>query len=344
MTAPSAVPRFGRKFGRCILAVVALYSVYGVGMFVGSGADEALMLRLIGIVGFPLPLLVAPATYFAAVDHFDLRGEAGPGVRRRHFMQLGYIALCAYAAMHLGYIGHLSDAFISPSYTEFHGMSDAASNDMVPVAILLFVIVAGIGGAVTGRVTRGLAVGVGQTLRWVVVAVLVGCFVVPLVAVVDLAWHGVLPPPWIALFPPAVAFAFVCLVARRDCARLVRSIAARFRRRKGDPWNPLDVAVLDHAIRRVAAPAVEIDESRVHEIVGGVTDAAKGPARSRRDRGRRGPGGGRWPGMAGGFATSWACLTAGFLVLGGVEVSPPTVVSALLAGLMGAAGAVWTSR
>ena len=347
---PVAVPRFARSVGRCLLAVVGLYAVYAVGVFVGVGREEPLPYRLvhiIQIVGFPLPLLVAPATFFAALDSFDLHGEAGSGVRRTHCIQLGLVALCAWLTMHLGLFAsdYAVDTFIGPSPGEIpEGRTDVKGRTTVPIAIALFVVIAGIGGAVTGRVTRGLPVGRRHTLRWLLMAALVSCFVVTLVGLGELiAWHGVLSPPWLALTPPAVALAFVGVVARRDCARLVRSLSARFRLRPRDRAQAVEAAVLVNALREVAAPAVEINEPRVRQIVAGLTNTADQP-QSRRGRRRRTPGEWEWRGMAGGFASSWACISAGFLVLGGAGLSPPTVVSALSAGLIGAAGSVWRSR
>ncbi len=216
---------------------------------------------------------------------------------------------------------------------------------MLPIAVALFVIVAGIGGAVTGRITRGLTAGRRYVARWTVGAGLVGSFLATMVVMADLiAMRGMLSPPWLALAPPAVPFALVCVLARRDCVRVVQSMAERVGLRPGHRPDPAEIDVLVTALRQIAAPAVAIGKPRVQEIVASLTAAAKEPAAAPRTRIRRATEDWRWGEMAGGFAGSWAYLSVGFLWLGGAGLSPATVVSALSAGLIGAAGAVLTSR
>lgn len=345
------VCRFGPCAGFCLLGLIALYAVYAVGAFVALGTAAPFIERVVKLFGmafFPLPLLAAPATYFAALDRFDLHGEMGSDVRRRHCWQLLLIALASHAVLVAAPIAYdyAVRAVIGPYEAVLpEGMAHNNARLMLPFAVALFVIVAGIGGAVTGRITRGLTVGRRYAARWTVGAGLVGSFLATMVVMAELiAMHGVLSPPWLALAPPAVPFALVCVLARRDCARVIQSMAERVVLRKGTRPDPDETDVLVTGLRQVAAPAVAISEPRVREIVASLTAAAQPSTGSRPVPPRREARDWRWGEMAGGFAGSWACLSVGFLWLGGAGLSPPTVVSALSAGLIGAAGAVLTTR
>ena len=344
------------RFGHCValwfLALVALYAVYAVGGFLALGPATPFDHRLVRVFGmaiFPLPLLAAPATYFAALDGFDLYGDMESGCSRSHWKLLGLIALGACVVLLLAPVGYeyAWSAFIGP-YQAVLPEGMAANNNarlMVPFAVALFVIVAGIGGAVTGRITRGLTTGSRYVARWTVGAALVGSFLATMVIMAELiAMRGVLSPPWLALAPPAVPFALVCILARRDCVRVIRSLAERVGVHQGYRPNPAEIDALVTGLRQVVAPAVAIDEPRVREIVAGLTATAGATAGSQPTRSRRKAADWRWSEMAGGFAGSWAYLSVGFLWLGGAGLSPPTVVSALSAGLIGATGAVLTSR
>ena len=76
---------FPRALGWALLVVAGMYLVYDVGVFVALGPDTSIAYRvliMLAMAAFPLPALVAPATYFAALDAFDLYGEHGPGCGR----------------------------------------------------------------------------------------------------------------------------------------------------------------------------------------------------------------------------------------------------------------------
>ncbi len=346
-----AVTRFGLSVAVSLLALVFLYSVYAVGAFMALESASPFVHRLVklgGMAVFPLPLLAAPATYFASLGHFDLYRELSSDVRPGHWKQLGLVALITCLVLVLAPLGYdyAVKTVIGPAEAAL--FDDMAANNarlMVPLAVALFVIVAGIGGAVTGRATRGLTAGARYAVRWTVGAALVGSFLATMVLMAELiAMHGALSPPWLALTPPAVPFVLVCVLAWRDCGRVIQSVAERVGLRRGGRADPGETAALVNGLTRVAAPAVSIADGRVREIVAGLTATAQPATESRTDRGRRESGDRRWGAMAGGFAGSWAYLSAGFLWLGGAGLSQPTVVSALSAGFIGAAGAVLASR
>lgn len=344
--------RFGYCVGLCLLALVTLYAVYAVGGFLALGPATPFDHRIVKVLGmaiFPLPMMAAPATYFAALNRFDLYGDMESGLSRSHWKQLGLIALGASVVLLLAPVGYeYAWRAVIGSYDTVLLERMAAANNarlMLPLAVALFVIVAGVGGAVTGRITRGLTTGRRYVARWTVGAGLVGSFLAAMVVMAELiAMRGVLSPPWLALAPPAVPFALVCVLARRDCARVIQSMAERVGLHRGHRPDPAETGALVNGLRQVAAPAVAIDELRVREIVTGLTASAKPSTQPSRTRVRRAAGDWRWGQMAGGFAGSWAYLSVGFLWLGGAGLSPPTVVSALSAGLIGAAGAILTSR
>ncbi|MCY4573251.1 MAG: hypothetical protein OXF01_10675 [Gemmatimonadetes bacterium] len=337
--------------GLCLLGLIALYAVYAVGAFVALGSATPFVERVVKLFGmafFPLPLLAAPATYFAALGRFDLYGEMGSAMRRRHCKQLGLIALGTFSVLVVAPLAYdyAVSAFIGPYQAVLpEGMAANNARLMVPLAVALFVIVAGVGGAATGRITRGLTTGSRYVARWTVGAALVGSFLATMVIMAELiAMRGVLSPPWLALAPPAVPFALMCVLARRDCVRVIRSLAERLGVHRRDHPNPAETDALVTGLRQVVAPAVAIDEPRVREIVAGLAATAGATAGSQPTRSWRKAADWRWSEMAGGFAGSWAYLSVGFLWLGGAGLSPPTVVSALSAGLIGATGAVLTSR
>ena len=349
------VDGFARRAGFFLLAFVGLYAVYAIGAFLALAPTTPISHRLVSLLGmaaFPLPLSAAPATYLAALDRFDLYRDRGPKARHAHWTQLGFLASGTCAALFLGPFGYESAVqTVAGPYETALLESRVGTNHartMLPVAVALFVIVSAVGGAVAGRATRGMSRGARYAVRWTVGAVLLGSFLATMVVTADLiAMRGVLSPPWLALAPPAVPLALVCVLARRDCVRALQSLAARAGLRREDRADSAEVDALVHALKGVAAPAVAIGEQRVREIVAGLTTTANGAEGAEIPRptgGRREAGSWRLGEMAGGFAGSWAYLSVGFLWLGGAGLSPPTVVSALSAGLIGAAGAVLSSR
>ena len=317
--------RFGHCVGLCVLAFAALYAVYATGAFVALGPDTPLDHRLVRVCGMailPLPLMAAPATYFSALNRLDLYGEMGSGLRRGHWKQLGLIALGTYVVLLVAPVGYeYAWKAVIGSYDTVLIESMVTDNNarlMVPFAVALFVIVAGVGGAVTGRATRGLTAGARYAVRWTVGAALVGSFLATMVLMAELiAMHGALSPPWLALAPPAVPFVLVCVMAWRDCVRVILSVAERVGMRRGGRADPGEITGLVDGLTQVAAPAVSIADGRVREIVAGLTATAQPATGSRPERGRRKPGDRRWGVMAGGFAGSWAYLSAAFLWLGG---------------------------
>ena len=370
--------RFRRRVVVCLWWLTALYAVYAVGAMVALEPGTWLAYRLVmafGMATFPLPVLVAPAVFVAASDYFDLYGTMGPRVRRRHWTLLGLLALGAYAVASLGPAAF--DQMLEAVRGPYHAVSpegvkaNSHARLMAPIAVALFVVVAGVAGAVVGHSTMGLARSRRFLTRWVACFVLVATFWATLVGVDELiVMHGVLSPAWLAVAPPAVPFLLACVLAREHCLRIGEVLLERIGYRRDrmdphvldhvvtlvaeadDPDQAVSAMVAEHdadremvtlvaGIRRVAAPGVAVSERQVRQVV---SAAIAYPAATRRypvpwlqiSR--------QWAETAGAFAGSWACLSAGLLLLGGAAITPPTIVSAAVAGFIGAAATAWMWR
>ena len=332
---------FPRVLGRALLVVVGLYVVYDLGVFVALGPDTSIVYRvfiMLAMAAFPLPALVAPATYFAALDAFDLYGEHGPGVRGRHWKLLGALAVGAYVVVATGPALHdyAVETVMGPieAMPEEGMVADPQARIVIPFAVALFVVAAGVAGALTRRLTTGLPAGRRSVARWAVCIGMLASFMVTLVIVADLIkMQGILSPPWLALAPPAVPFTLVCVLAWRDCAGFTGSVLTRL----GWGRPAVDADALAEALRRTAAAEVTVSESQVDAVVG-ILAAPPTPTKPRSERRRDRSW--RWMGMTAGFLGAWATVSVGFLLLGGAGVSPPTMVSGITAGFFGSAVAL----
>ena len=300
---------FRRRIGAGFGGLSALYAVYAVGAFVALEPGASIPYRLVLILGmaaFPLTVLLAPAVFVAALDDFDLYGTAGPDVRRGHWRLVGLVAMGAGLASAVG--PDLFDhALAAVGYTDHvrvprEGMIvDANARLMIPLAVALLVVVAGLSGAVVGRLTTALADAPRIFTRWVAGVLLIAVFWTTMVVIAELiAMHGMLSPIWLALAPPMVPLLLTCILARDDCARLARSLIdrIRYRHERMDPLilddlvtaiqratdpdetaaSPLahndpdpEMAELLARLHRLEGPREAADESRVREIVNALT-------------------------------------------------------------------------
>jgi len=287
--------------------------------------------------------------------------------------QLGLVALVAFSAglasavgpalfdYALGIVGSTAHVLVPRE-----GMvADANARLMVPPALALFVVVAGLAGAVVGRLTTGLADALRILTRWVAGVLLVGVFWVTMVVAAELiTMHGVLSPIWLALAPPFVPFLLTCILAREDCARIARSLIDRIRYRR-ERMDPLILDDLVTAIRRaddadsgtggttadhqpdpemvelltrlrgLAGPSDAAEESRVRGIVSALAVPPPGVVRDVPQRAEVGLSPGRLQ-TAGAVVGCWACLSVALLLLGGAAIVPPTIASASISGVLGA--------
>lgn len=364
---------FRSRVGAGFLGLSVLYGVYAVGAFLALDPTASAFYRLLVVfrmATFPLTVLCAPAVFVAALDEYDVYGRRVQGVGRR---QLGLVALVAFSAglasavgpalfdYALGVVGSTAHVLVPRE-----GMvADANARLMVPPALALFVVVAGLAGAVVGRLTTGLADALRILTRWVAGVLLVGVFWVTMVVAAELiTMHGVLSPIWLALAPPFVPFLLTCILAREDCARIARSLIDRIRYRR-ERMDPLILDDLVTAIRRaddadsgtggttadhqpdpemvelltrlrgLAGPSDAAEESRVRGIVSALAVPPPGVVRDVPQRAEVGLSPGRLQ-TAGAVVGCWACLSVALLLLGGAAIVPPTIASASISGVLGA--------
>lgn len=328
---------FSRSLGCALLAVVGLYVVYDVGVFIALGPDASVgyrVLIMLAMAAFPLPVLFAPATFFAALDAFDLYGERGPGVRPRHWKLLGLLALGAYLVVAAGPMAHdyAVGALVGPTGASAQeGMvADPQARLVVPFAVALFVVGGGLAGALTGRATAGLTAGRRTCARWGVCLAMFISFLLTLVAVGDLiTMRGILSPLWLALAPPAVSFTLAGLLTWRESSRFFGLLFTRL----GQGRRAVDAGALAEALRRTAAPGVAVSDGQVESVVRTLaTTPSPAPPGSARLQSRS------WHrlGMAVAFAGAWATVSTSLLLLGGGGVTPPTMASGTAAGLFAA--------
>lgn len=371
---------FGRGLTVCILGLVSLYAVYAVGALVALGPDISIAQRLVRVFGmatFPVPTMVAPAVFFAALDRFDLYGQYGSRLRRRHWSLLVIVALSAYVVCAVG------PAIFDRAMEAVMGPSDAIAREgmiaedraqlAAPFAVALTVLVGGLAGAVIGRMTLGLTRARRQLARWAAAVALFVSFWITLVGVGELiTMHGVLSPTWLALAPPGVPFLLTCVLAHRECLRMAGSLLARIRHgaktmdpvalddlvsaviNSGDGDDEVvstlvdeqsadpEMAALVAGIRRVATSRTGTSELQVRRIVATLTKAP--PVATRRESAwnvRRAVDRAR---VVGAFVGASACLSLGLLVSGGAGTAAPVVVSAIVSGCLGAGVIVWMSQ
>lgn len=364
---------FRRRIGAGFWGLSALYGVYAVGGFFALAPEASIPYRLVLVFGtatFPLTVLFAPAVFVAALDDLHLFGPSRPGVRQRHIGLLVLVALAAGLASAIGPI--LFDYALAVTQDVEHVLvpqegvlADANTRLMIPPALTLFVVVAGLAGAVVGRLTTGLADAFRILTRWVAGVLLVGVFWVTLVVAAELiTMHGVLSPIWLALAPPLVPFILTSILARDDCVRIARSIIDRIRYRH-ERLDPLILDDLVTAIRRaddadsgtggttadhqhdpemvelltrlrgLAGPSDAAEESRVRGIVSALAVPPPGVVRDVPQRAEVGLSPGRLQ-TAGAVVGCWACLSVALLLLGGAAIVPPTIASASISGVLGA--------
>ena len=364
---------FRRRIGAGFFGLSALYGVYAIGGFFALEPGASFSYRLVLVFGtamFPLTVLLAPAVFVATLDDFDLFGTSGPGVRQRHMRLIVLVAVAAGLASAIGPI--LFDYALAVTADIEHvrvpqegTIADANARLMIPPALSLFIVVSGLAGAIVGRLTTGLADAPRILTRWVAGVLLVGMFWVTLVFVAELiSMRSLLSPIWLALAPPLVPFLLTCILARDDCARIARSLADRIRHREAR-MDPLVLDDLVTAIQRadeadsstaratadhqpdpemvelltrldgLERPRAAADESRVREIVDALTVPPPGVVTDVPQRADLRPPPGRLQ-TAGAVVGCWACLSTALLLLGGAAIGPSTIVSASIAGVLGA--------
>ena len=369
---------FPGRVAACLLGLATLYIIYAVGAYYSHEPGTPFAYRVVMVFGmatFPLPLLVAPAVYMAALDYFDLYGAVSVRVRRHHWGILAAIAMCAWAACASGpavFDRALEAVGVSDLDRPREGLvAEGHARVAAPIAVGLFVFVSGVYGAVLGHATMGFERYGRFFARWGAGVGAFATFCVTLVGVGELiTMYGVLSPLWLALAPPVFPLVFTAVLARDDCMRIVESVSSRlgFRRPAMDATavdelltvvidadnrgsaaeqvarqgTESEVAALVSGFRRVGSARIPIDQTHVQKMVSQITGGLAEPARQSWNADNRGAV--RWAPAAAAFVGSWICLSVGLLLLGGANIATPSMVSAAVAGLIGAGSTLLLSR
>ena len=376
MTSADAFPR---RAGAVFLKLGALYAIYALSALENFPGVYTMAQRLalsIGSASIVLSLLVPAAVFMAAGRHFDPIDEAEVGGRRRQWAWLGLMALVAYLLSAFG--PGLSDramAVLAPPPEGFatpEGPPSAVAKYIVPFAIGLLVVVAGIAGAVVGQITTWAPRWRRHLWMWAAGVTLTVGFFLSMVGIGELVdRHGVilawafLPGPlvlpllgtWALLRSQRIP---VRDVLRPDYAKSLPVDAEGLDRllsavRDAATPEELDagVAANEHeaelarfliAVREAAAPTMEVSEQQMQKLVRATLAAAAETVS--RPQPRRSFA--WWPRLdlaaAREFAVSWGCLASGLAVLGLVGGVSPNALAAGTVGLLGAVVGVWLAR
>ena len=363
---------FARLACMWFLGLAGLYALYMRTAFIGLLDETTALGGLVMVAGpmtLALSLLVAPAVFVAARDRFDLTGRGTPGTRVRQWALLVAFALAAYVLAAFG--PTIAASLLAPPLGTPPEPAPAASGALLqlarslfPFTIGLFTTVSGCAGALVGHVTGGWRPRKRDVAHWFACLALVASFLIPLLVAANFALNRGSSVAWILLGPlflPTLLAALLAwrerealglrlgtrgLVSRRDSVdaksldRIVSAVAR-------DPELDLDtvartrqereMAHLASAIRRIAAPAATLSESKAKEIVKALQTA---PAAAE-------PRTAGWKRLqleltrVGRFYTGWTCLAAGLLLVSPIGGVPMSVVSAVAVGFVGSAAIVW---
>lgn len=376
MTSAEAFPR---RAGVVFLKLGALYLLYALHALEDFPANQAMVVRLalsIASASIVLSLLVPVAVFMAAGRHFDPIDEAVAGGRRRQWAWLGLMGLVAYLLSAWG--PQVSDwaltmlsrpeGFAAPA----RPASNRAVRTLVPIAIGLQVAIAGVAGALVGQKTTWAPRWQRHLWTWAASVTLTVCFFGSVVAIGELADRRSLLFAW-ALVPGPLVLpllgTWILLRSQRIPVRdLLRPGGAKslpgdldaFGRllsavREAATPEELDAGVAANeqeaklgrfliAVREIAAPTLETNETRMQELVR--TTLAEASRTASRPKPKRSPA--WWPRLdraaAGELAVAWGGLASGLAILGLVGGQSPDTVAAGAVGLLGAAVSVWIAR
>lgn len=354
------------------LGLSGLYLLYASSTFLSLNDDLRLLDRLGMVVGpttTALSLLVAPATFAAAVRNPFLLEEQEARVLVRLLAQLSLLALAGYALCAFG--PRVGQAFLTPGpYPPPEVPAREAFESArvwVPSAVSIFAVLSGVAGCLIGRLTEGWNPKRQVTTLWFSCLALFLSFWLPLLLIVNWIVHRGVPTSWIlpgSLLLPVLSIA---VVAWRASDALHWTVDFRRYRTKSNSYDPRHLDWVDsvlnpsgdraeeipippmeatrsehemihlaQGLRRVLGPAVKMSPERVNEIVDSLRDAPASavsrPATTRRIR----DDGGRFA-WVGEFCASWTCLGLGLVMVGMLGGVPPNLALAALAGLLGSA-------
>lgn len=363
--------RFVRRFGACFAKLTGLYVLYAAWTFFSHFEVAPYMERIVllgGFTSFALAVLAAPAAFSAAVNHFDLFGESEQASRKRDWAWLGAIGLGACLLTELGI--PLSDyvlrRFDLGIVHEWPGIDYVRL--LVPVAVGMFVVIAGVAGAAVGHATQwssrlrrhagcwlaGMALMLLFAVSLNVFAGLVRMYGYPAVLIV--CGGPLLPLLATALLVRSQGYGVLEVVGLDRSARWLdvetvnRLVDAVVREdEEGEPSiesaarneTELEVARFLQRLRRTAAPATAVSTDEARETVAKALERARAqvvPTTSPTPSPQAAAGLWKWtPDQVGELGVSWALLSTGLLGVGLAGGLPPNLGAALAVGLLGAA-------
>ena len=367
----TAVAAFARLAGIWFLGLSGLYAVYMWTAFMGLRGETPILGSLVMVAGpmtFALSLLVAPATFAAARDRFGVSGFETPGTRALQWVLLVAFALAAYVLSALGptiAVSVLAATQGTPPEPApaAPGSLLQAARSLLPVTAGLFTVVSGCAGGLAGHVTRGWRPRNRDVAHWFACLALVASFLLSLLIATSFILNRGASAAWIILGPLFLPTLLTALLAWRERQALGIRIGRGFASAADsvdaesvdrivsavaqDSELDLDtvtrtrqereMAHLASAIRRIAAPAATLSESKAKEIVKSLQTA---PAAAE-------PRTAGWKRLQleltriGRFYTGWTCLAAGLLLVSPIGGVPMSVVSAVAVGFVGSAAIVW---
>ena len=348
----------------------AVYGVYVCGAFMALPDSYAVAERLLMVAGqatVAMSLLIPPAAFAGSLDHFDLFGEARAGTRARHWAQLVVIALAAalFSAVGPGLAEALA---VRVTGVTLDAVSAApqrvldAGRSLIPVTFGLFAVVSGVAGGLIGRMTRRSIWPHLMAFRWLACLALIASFWLPFLVTANVILQGGASPVWIVCLPLALPSVLTGALVWRWCRRHrvvlgTGGRGGRARSREAESFDQViseviadddsgglraigstetkaeaEAARLAAGIRRVFAPNAGVSSKRVEGIVEamlearpstvtplGTTDSARGIRA-----------------IAGDFCSSWLALATGLVMVSPLGGVPSSVVSAGVAGFLGA--------
>ena len=366
--ARSADTSLARTAAVWFIGLSGLYVLYASWSYPSLAAHTSSVQAIIMLSGqttVAMSLLLVPSVFAAALDKFHPLDGTGPRTRLRGWAQVALMGLLAYLLSRFGpnvfrafmqlVRGEPSEATptIAPQVIE-------AAQEVLPTAIGIFVVVAGVAGSLVGELAAGLNPTARRVLRWLGCLILMASFFFPLMATRPILRSGSVGL-WILWSPlafPVIVTGATGLwqwrrraasllphprrgesdITRESLDRIVSGVIAADVNKTSDlgaiarTKAESEVAHLAYGVRRALAPRSTVSEARVRKIVEVLSDPGRSEA-----TGVTPSLDARWsPAGLADFCISWACLSVGLLIVGAFGGVPPSVALAAAAGLVGA--------
>lgn len=376
--------RFLRQAGSYFVKLAGLDAIYKCWSLFNEWASVGYLhgaIALLGGAAFMWALLIAPAVFFAAANHFDLFGETAPETRKRDWTRLALLGLAACLAPLVGIplSEYLLDV-VAPDRVRGVGVPGAdytSAGLLVPVAVGIIVVIMGVAGAAVGRATQLLAPSPRNVLRWLAIVAMAPLFWVPMVFTNELVRFHDYPPVLIVLGPSLLPVLATCFLVRSQGYGVleVLGLARRpagwlddeaFERvleaviREGEEDQPsieevvqsedeLETAKFLRWLRQAAAPTVAVTDAEMEKIVATALATAKAQAAASASKSRASllPAAVLRrldPARLGELGLSWAVLATGLILLGMLADASPNFAAAATVAALGVVGQALLSR